>query len=688
MAGAVSAGAYTAGVIDYLLEALDRWEQAKARNRALSPEDPNYDHSIPMHDVVIEVLGGASAGAMTAAVMTMALSKGIKPVRILPEGDEATGNLLYDAWVGLNDREDALTLTQMFATDDIQADKPLRSFLNSLPVQKIGEKAMHAAEPGQGWPAYVSPNLQVMLTLSNLRGIPISMAFQPSSTLSIQELREELEKATTIEEINQTFERHPGAYHTMHVHKTIAHFEVTSSDQADKQVPPDYLMPINLSDPADRSKLVSYAIASGAFPIALSPVDFSTTQESKPQLPTEDPAFAPPRSYFLRQIERMFPKEAKHLLSQIDRDYHYTAVDGGALNNEPFGEVLDQLRQKGSNQDNYALLVIDPFPSIQQLEPYEYPKSIAGVAGQLIGSLRQQAMVKEQEIRRGFEDDYTVAMIMPSRQEMGKKGPRVAAHPIACGSLEGFGGFFHRPFREHDFFLGRKNCQSFLRKHFTANQGQLKRAGVLDGYLEQAPSQTRTRGLAPQEVDQRSELFRRFAFEKETSQQTTRSRSLSARPVKEVRFPIIPDLTLDKELGARSMRMEAADAIPDYASVRITHEKLWSYEPGLRSRLDGILKHYLRWPIPGLGVNFRTLSLISLISWLLLWALLFFLPMPSPLVGIISLIMSLLATPLLVDWIARPVLLRIVSSLLFRSIEKQLIRYGLLAERPNKPAGR
>jgi hypothetical protein len=39
-------------------------------------------------------------------------------------------------------------------------------------------------------------------------------------------------------------------------------------------------------------------------------------------------------------------------------------------------------------------------------------------------------------------------------------------YTIACGSLGGFGGFLARDFREHDFFLGRRNCQWFLRNHF------------------------------------------------------------------------------------------------------------------------------------------------------------------------------------------------------------------------------
>ncbi|NBR14881.1 MAG: hypothetical protein EBU01_09950, partial [Crocinitomicaceae bacterium] len=57
LAGAISAGAYTAGVIDYLIEALERWETEKKQN-----ED------IPKHRVVIEVIGGASAGGMTGII--------------------------------------------------------------------------------------------------------------------------------------------------------------------------------------------------------------------------------------------------------------------------------------------------------------------------------------------------------------------------------------------------------------------------------------------------------------------------------------------------------------------------------------------------------------------------------------------------------------------------------------------
>src|SRR6266581_7065330 len=57
MAGAISAGAYTAGVFDFLLEALQQWEKAKAENKA-----------VPRHTISIEVLSGASAGGICSGL--------------------------------------------------------------------------------------------------------------------------------------------------------------------------------------------------------------------------------------------------------------------------------------------------------------------------------------------------------------------------------------------------------------------------------------------------------------------------------------------------------------------------------------------------------------------------------------------------------------------------------------------
>ena len=96
MAGAVSAGAYTAGFMDYVLEALNAWEEAKEKHK----DDPNSP--IPNHDVMIDAIGGASAGGMVSMITSLALCAGnIQPVREV--SNTKTGNILYDSWVFLDD---------------------------------------------------------------------------------------------------------------------------------------------------------------------------------------------------------------------------------------------------------------------------------------------------------------------------------------------------------------------------------------------------------------------------------------------------------------------------------------------------------------------------------------------------------------------------------------------------------
>src|ERR1700761_9754118 len=68
MAGAVSAGAYTAGVMDYLLEALAEWEKRRGQP------------GVPTHRVQIPVMGGASAGGMTSVMAATSLNNPLPPI--------------------------------------------------------------------------------------------------------------------------------------------------------------------------------------------------------------------------------------------------------------------------------------------------------------------------------------------------------------------------------------------------------------------------------------------------------------------------------------------------------------------------------------------------------------------------------------------------------------------------------
>ncbi len=71
LAGAVSAGAYTAGVLDFLYEALDTWHRAKLAD--LEAGRSGDDRTVPDHKVRLHIVTGASAGGMNGAISAVAL---------------------------------------------------------------------------------------------------------------------------------------------------------------------------------------------------------------------------------------------------------------------------------------------------------------------------------------------------------------------------------------------------------------------------------------------------------------------------------------------------------------------------------------------------------------------------------------------------------------------------------------
>src|SRR5947208_824551 len=88
MAGAVSAGAYTAGVVDFLIQALDQWQEGKRGG----------DPRCPRHDVSLKVIAGASAGGMSAAIAAAQLCESHTPAADMhPPG--ASRNKLFESWV-------------------------------------------------------------------------------------------------------------------------------------------------------------------------------------------------------------------------------------------------------------------------------------------------------------------------------------------------------------------------------------------------------------------------------------------------------------------------------------------------------------------------------------------------------------------------------------------------------------
>jgi hypothetical protein len=186
LAGAVSAGAYTAGVFDFLIEALNEFEKAKARG----------DDFVPHYDVRIAVVSGSSAGGMTGALGLASLAGGIRPTEtasVNPEQDWPVRRHLpelYDAWVvqpRLFGPHTTRTDSDRFIRtgnhsfldngDLIDGGAIPASLLNSELLTDIAQGALKTVSPTDAKYRFFTEPTHLFLTLSNLDGLPYPISF-------------------------------------------------------------------------------------------------------------------------------------------------------------------------------------------------------------------------------------------------------------------------------------------------------------------------------------------------------------------------------------------------------------------------------------------------------------------------------------------------------------------------------
>lgn len=410
MAGAVSAGAYTAGVMDFLLMALEDWYAAKQEGK-----------NVPNHDVCIKVMTGASAGGMTTALTTVEMiQRAAEPGRSSVKEFQSK---MYEAWVNRID------ISELLKTNDLK-DGEIKSLLDSSILDTIADEVLNipAIPKWKGLP-YVEKELKLFLTLSNLRGLPYDIKLN-----------------------GQT-----GLPHGM-------------SDHADYQ----YLKITDQTDIADWIKLRNAAIATGAFPVGLAP-----------RLIERD----------LNEYKERISKDGRDIsglmkVKESNKPYTFVAVDGGLLNNEPielarsvwqnvkakrketidaYDDVLQARKEVEAEtlECPYALILIDPFPDQVDLGKDATPEdaTLMNILGPIIGALRSQSLFKVEELLHAADESKLDRfLISPIRYT---ETNTLALNALACGFFAGFGGFMSHDFRHHDYELGKRNCQRFLKEYFT-----------------------------------------------------------------------------------------------------------------------------------------------------------------------------------------------------------------------------
>lgn len=448
MAGAVSAGAYTGGVMDYLFEVLDKWDKAK------KGELDGVDESlVPGHNVVIDAIGGTSAGGMTTVMSALYAIKGdINPVTDAHKGTIGgkRNNIFYDSWINLVDEPNTKTMEKALSTDDLERYKKIYSALNSDFIDQIAEKAFQLDDsphtnPVAKLPGYISKHLEMLISHTMLRGIPLEVSFAtPANSLK------------------------DAPSHVSYEHFLFSHFKLNNGNPVQEG---DCFW-LNPYQDNIKAHLLKATMATGAFPVGLRYREFDKDNFGEEYLKTVvsrlikgDMGETPP------ELRTKIDWEDK-VLKSILQDYLSISVDGGAINNEPYGEVLSILKTKnkkpvekvdGHPYQKYGIVMIDPFPDFPEMrKDYKHPDDLLKVIPGTIGTLKDQAKIKRRDMMNQFSEKSYRGVIFPVKHKPGA-GNGKYDYPIASASLGAFGGFLDIRFRHHDFYLGRNNARNFVR---------------------------------------------------------------------------------------------------------------------------------------------------------------------------------------------------------------------------------
>ena len=449
LAGAVSAGAYTGGVLDFLFEALDAYEAA------LKPPEDGHAPCPFSHRVRLKVVSGASAGGMTAAMLATAARRRFLPVRSAVDaaayGDE---NPFYRPWVRQID------MRLLLGNRDLLKNAEVRSLLDCTALDEILATSLSFRACPEGEEVaerqWLDQPLRLVFAITNLRGVGYSFGFDGGD----------------------------GATYAMTRHNDCARFwvNVQATGNRVSGTRPD-ATPLGFGNDDDSDtweQLGQVALATAAFPVALRArtvrpnpgiyrAEWFLTHRDAELAPDGDP---PTQTRFKSIGHVLHLTEAGS--GQADR--RYAAADGGVINNEPLELARIELAGiLGSNPRDAAkacraVIMVDPFPDPPTQDTYldAEKETMLSLAGGVVSAMKNQGRFHPEDVRLALDESVSSRfMISPVGRQR-----RTGGSAIASGALGGFSGFLEESYRQHDFLLGRANCQKFLKERFCLTLGE------------------------------------------------------------------------------------------------------------------------------------------------------------------------------------------------------------------------
>ena len=449
LGGTVSAGAYTGGVLDFLIEALDNWAKAVADGDAFAPR----------HKVVLKVITGTSGGSINAAIAARAMAFRYPPVNHTTDAATALGNPFYNTWVN------QLGLIPFLGLSDLKTP-PTPSLFCGTPIDEGAAKIVAFTGDRRDRSRWLADPLTTILTVTNLRGIPYETPMSPTQKPGDRQ-------------IGETFVNHADYGRFALVYSDAGRAKAVRKDS--------FVAGFNPALPGNDGwdTLSEYAKGSSAFPAGFPPRDLSRPLihykyrvSLIPSAAAKEPDVAAP----------LVPDWTKLLQKgeTLDRaGYDFPVVDGGCADNEPIELARVALSGLGvrnprdAMKAKRAILLVDPFGGTTGTGP----DKIAGLThaiGPLIQGMIQQTRYDSQDILLALRDDV-YSRFMLSAERPSPTGEQWYGNPALAGAgLGAFIGFASETFRRHDYLLGRRNCQAFLSKHFVLPIG----AEAFDGHWD------------------------------------------------------------------------------------------------------------------------------------------------------------------------------------------------------------
>jgi hypothetical protein len=135
---------------------------------------------------------------------TFSCRRPYQPIGNVDPGTQVSDNVLFQSWVNDIDIEPLLGLS------DLQTPQPLMSLLDSSVLDQIADKALTPEQTTARKP-WVDDDLELLLTLGNLRGIPYNIPFAEDNS-------------------GEPAQERPG--HGMRQHRDYLHFSYRRARQA------------------------------------------------------------------------------------------------------------------------------------------------------------------------------------------------------------------------------------------------------------------------------------------------------------------------------------------------------------------------------------------------------------------------------------------------------------------------